>query len=153
MSHGPSRVDRRREQVSQALEEARRWATNASEHLLKQFPAWELRTEAFGQSPVWAIIEKTDEWKPDLKTGPHSPAFAQPLGTRPIVSCEIRALMLAVLEDGITCFQQYFYQPSRTNEKLFLEAEEWISPNDDDLFSFNNVCETLGLDPDAPERD
>jgi len=58
MSHGPSRVDRRREQVSQALEEARRWATNASEHLLKQFPAWELRTEAFGQSPAWAIIEK-----------------------------------------------------------------------------------------------
>jgi len=57
--------------------------------------------------------------------------------------------MFAVLEDGITCFQQYFYQPSRTNEKLFLEAEEWISPNDDDVFSFNNVCETLDLDPDA----
>jgi hypothetical protein len=108
MGHGLSRVDRRREQVSQALEEARRWATNASEHLLKQFPAWELRTEAFGQSPAWAIIEKADEWKP----GPHSPGFAQPLSTRPIISCEIRALMFAVLEDGITCFQQYFYQPS-----------------------------------------
>ena len=61
---------------------------------------------------------------------------------------EIRALMFAVLEDGITCFQQYFYQPSRTNEKLFLEAEEWISSNDDGVFSFNNVCETLGFNPE-----
>lgn len=60
-----------------------------------------------------------------------------------------RDLMLAVLEDGITCFQGYYSKPSRTNEKLFLEAEEWISSTDDDVFSFNNVCETLGLDPDA----
>ena len=55
--------------------------------------------------------------------------------------------MFAVLEDGIACFQQYFYQPSRTNEKLFLEAEERINSNDDEVFSFNNVCETLGLSP------
>jgi hypothetical protein len=31
----------------------------------------------------------------------------------------------------------------------FLEAEEWISSNDNGVFSFNNVCETLGFDPDA----
>ena len=60
-----------------------------------------------------------------------------------------RDLMLAVLEDGIACFQGYFSKPSRTNERLFLETEEWISSNDDGVFSFNNVCETLGLDPDA----
>ena len=60
---------------------------------------------------------------------------------------EIRALMLAVLEDGIACFQGYFFKPSRTNEKLFLEAEEWINSDDDGVFSFNNVCETLGLSP------
>ncbi|MBI1995523.1 MAG: hypothetical protein HYV01_11285 [Deltaproteobacteria bacterium] len=55
--------------------------------------------------------------------------------------------MFAVLEDGIACFQQYFDQPSRTNETLFLEAEEWIDSNDDEVFSFNNVCETLRLSP------
>ena len=60
-----------------------------------------------------------------------------------------RDLLLAVLQDGIACFQGYFSKPSRTNEKLFLDAEKWISSNDDDVFSFNNVCETLGLDPDA----
>jgi len=58
-----------------------------------------------------------------------------------------RDLMLAVLEDGIACFQGYFSKPSRTNEQLFLEAEEWTSSNDDEVFSFNNVCETLGLNP------
>ena len=61
----------------------------------------------------------------------------------------VRDLMLAVLQDGIACFQEYFSKPSRTNEKLFLEAAEWINSNDENIFSFNNVCETLGLDPDA----
>jgi hypothetical protein len=57
----------------------------------------------------------------------------------------LRKLMLAVLEDGIACFQTYFYKPSRKNEKLFNEAEEWIASDSDDLFSFSNVCENLGI--------
>ena len=61
----------------------------------------------------------------------------------------VRDFMLAVLEDGIACYQGYFFKPSRKNENLFLEAEKWISSNDDGVFSFNNICETLGLDPDA----
>ncbi len=65
------------------------------------------------------------------------PADCQPL----------RALMLAVLHDAIACFQGYFFKPSRTSEMLFQEAEEWINSNDDEIFSFNNICETLGLDP------
>ena len=60
----------------------------------------------------------------------------------------LRALMFAVLEDGIACFQGRFFKPSRTNEKLFQEAEEWINSNDDAVFSFINVCESLGLDPE-----
>ncbi len=59
----------------------------------------------------------------------------------------LRALMLALLEDAVACFQGRFFKPSRTNDKLFQEAEEWIHSNDDHVFSFNNVCETLGLDP------
>ena len=60
----------------------------------------------------------------------------------------LRALMLAVLEDGIACFQGHFFKPSRTNEKLFQEAEDWINSNDDAVFSFNNICESLGFDPE-----
>jgi len=59
-------IARRQAQVSQALEEARRSAAKASEQMRIKFPSWEVRTEACGHSPAWAIIKKTDEWKPDL---------------------------------------------------------------------------------------
>ncbi len=59
----------------------------------------------------------------------------------------LRALTLAVLEDGIACFQGYLFKPSRRNEALSSEAEEWINSKDDGIFTFNNVFETLGLDP------
>lgn len=59
----------------------------------------------------------------------------------------LRALMLAVLEDAIACFQGRFFKPSRTNDKLFQEAEEWINSEDEGVVSFNNICETLGLHP------
>jgi len=63
---GSSAVQRRLEQVSHALKEARRCAADASERLRKQFPGWEVRTDVCGQSPAWAIVEKADEWKPNL---------------------------------------------------------------------------------------
>ena len=66
LSYGSSAVERRLEQVSHALEEARRWAANASKRLRAQFPSWKVRTEVCGHSPAWAIVEKADEWKPDL---------------------------------------------------------------------------------------
>ena len=61
----------------------------------------------------------------------------------------VRALMVAVLEDAIACYQGCFFKPSRTKENLFREAEEWINANDDGIFSFDNLCETLGFDPKA----
>ena len=61
----------------------------------------------------------------------------------------LKKLMLAVLEDGIGCYQSYFFKPSRAKENLFREAEEWINANDDGIFSFDNLCETLGFDPKA----
>jgi hypothetical protein len=61
-----------------------------------------------------------------------------------------KALMLAVLEDGIRCFQEHLRNP-RSNPRLLSEqAEAWIRAIDYDWpFSFNNVCETLGIDPAA----
>jgi nucleotide-binding universal stress UspA family protein len=59
-------VKTRREQISHALEEARGWASRASEKLRRLFPGWKVSTEACGHSPAWIIIEKADEWKPDL---------------------------------------------------------------------------------------
>jgi nucleotide-binding universal stress UspA family protein len=65
-NYNPSVVEHRLEQVAHALEEARRWATNASKRLHAQFPSWKVQTEVCGHSPAWAIVEKADEWKPDL---------------------------------------------------------------------------------------
>ncbi len=58
-------------------------------------------------------------------------------------------LMLAVLEDAITCFQVHFAARDKQKTRLFREAEEWIllQEKSDWLFSFDNVCENLGLNP------
>lgn len=66
---------------------------------------------------------------------------------RPAAQQAMRSLMLAVLENGLACYQSYLFQPSATNEALSREAEEWIASENDEVFSFNNICETLGLDP------
>ncbi len=60
-----------------------------------------------------------------------------------------KRLMLAVLEDAISCYQNYISTRDRKEGNLFCDAAEWIfSQNDDEcLFSFHNVCENLGLDP------
>src|ERR1051325_3684674 len=59
-----------------------------------------------------------------------------------------KKLMLAVLEDAIACYQKYALARDGKGKLLFQETEEWIvDENGDWLFSFPNVCETLGFDP------
>jgi hypothetical protein len=59
-----------------------------------------------------------------------------------------KQLMLAVLADALTCFQKHLAARKRKGKNLFREADEWIFGDDDDhLFSFENVCEVIGLDP------
>ena len=64
-------------------------------------------------------------------------------------------LMLAVLEDAVTCFQVHFAARDKIKTRLFRKAEEWILQQEKSnwLFSFDNVCETLGLNPDYIVRD
>jgi len=58
-------------------------------------------------------------------------------------------LMLAVLDDAVSCFQKYFAARDKIKTRLFREAEEWILQQGKSnwLFSFDNVCETLDLNP------
>ncbi|HWP64779.1 MAG TPA: hypothetical protein VNO26_02560 [Candidatus Limnocylindria bacterium] len=61
-----------------------------------------------------------------------------------------KALMLAVLEDGIRCFQEHLTNARSNPRLLSRQAEEWIRADDWDWpFSFNNVCENLCIDPEA----
>jgi len=56
-------------------------------------------------------------------------------------------LMLAVLDDAVSCFQKYFPAQDKKGTSLFHEAEEWILQQGKSnwLFSFENICETLDL--------
>ena len=64
-----------------------------------------------------------------------------------------KKLMLAVLEDAVACFQKYVFARDGKGKALFQETEDWVlDENTDWLFSFSNVCETLGFDPDYLRR-
>ena len=57
--------------------------------------------------------------------------------------------MLAVLEEAVATFQRHLDVKTRRGKRLFHEAEEWIRSNDTSwTFAFENVCHTLGLDPE-----
>lgn len=57
-----------------------------------------------------------------------------------------KRLMLAVLENAITCYQEDFVSRNGKKKRFFDEAKGWIvSPDGDWVFSFENVCAVLGL--------
>jgi hypothetical protein len=59
-----------------------------------------------------------------------------------------KLLMWAILEDAIESYQKHFFpRRGKPNGKL-AELESWLFDRDNDsLFSFDNVCETLAIDP------
>ena len=64
-----------------------------------------------------------------------------------------KALLLAILEDAIHCYQKYAGSRSRAGRAQFREAEAWLmSGGDGWVFAFDNVCELLGLDPEYVRR-
>jgi hypothetical protein len=54
------------EEFPHLLEEARVIARYASNRLREFFPKWETQTEAVFGSPARVVLEKADEWRPDL---------------------------------------------------------------------------------------
>ncbi|HKY08269.1 MAG TPA: hypothetical protein VJQ55_08510 [Candidatus Binatia bacterium] len=65
------------------------------------------------------------------------------------VSDPERRLMVAILEDAVSCLSKDPRKCPRQQKKSFEEAHSWINESDSDgwIFSFSNVCETLGFDP------
>jgi hypothetical protein len=65
---------------------------------------------------------------------------AQPVGEK--------ALLLAVLEDAVRCFQDNVLPGNGKKQMLFEDAERWLfSDAADWLFSFVSICAALGLEP------
>lgn len=63
------------------------------------------------------------------------------------------ALMSAVLEDALVCFQSRLEMKGQTIERHAQQAEEWFLSDDSHwLFSFVSICTVLGLDPELVRR-
>ena len=113
--------------------------------------ALELTRQAAAASPIESMRDRTPEglaelFAPDIVLPEQ---FFEGARRDSYISGE-KALMLAVLEDGIRCFQEHLRNPRSNPRLLSQQAEEWIRAVDYEWpFSFNNVCETLGIDPSA----
>jgi len=60
-----------------------------------------------------------------------------------------KRLILSVLEDAIECFMKCIDAATNKGQRLFREADEWISHEDKRwVFSFDNVCDMLDINPD-----
>lgn len=101
--------------------------------------------------------------RPSIDTNGIAPTVVEPAAVLPeqffappstaYQSCGEYALMSAVLEDALLCFDKQFMSHSRQSLQLAREAEEWIQSNDAGwLFAFVNVCVALGLDADSVRR-
>lgn len=63
------------------------------------------------------------------------------------------ALLLAILEDAIDSFHKYRTARARVGRERFREAQQWLMDDGTDwIFSFENVCRLLGLEPDYVRR-
>lgn len=64
-----------------------------------------------------------------------------------------KRLMLAVLEDAVDCYRKYARVRDGQGYALFQEVSTWISSRDRAwYFSYENICETLELNPDYLRR-
>ena len=64
-----------------------------------------------------------------------------------------RALVAAILEDAIHEYRRFRRARDTKGRERFREAEHWIMDERSDwIFSFENVCDFLGLDPNCMRR-
>lgn len=58
-------------------------------------------------------------------------------------------LLIAIMQDAVECFQKHIHAHDSKRRQLYLDAESWISSDDYmGTFSFNNVCDLLGMSPE-----
>jgi hypothetical protein len=60
-----------------------------------------------------------------------------------------RRLMVAILEDAIDVFRKHADARDRKRQTMFADAAAWIESGDKTwIFSFENICDVLGIDID-----
>jgi hypothetical protein len=65
-----------------------------------------------------------------------------------------RRLMVAILEDAVTCLLTDPRHCNFRQRKHYEEAKEWVTADEESewIFSFKNICEVLGMDPSYLRR-
>ena len=64
-----------------------------------------------------------------------------------------KRLILSVLEDAVECFMKCIDASSSKGQRLFRDADEWIALEDKHwVFSFDNVCDMLDINPEYMRR-
>jgi len=64
-----------------------------------------------------------------------------------------RTLLLAILEDGIRCYQENIHVSGGKRRSLFEEARDWLFSDDTGWFcSFVSICTLLNLEPNYIRR-
>ena len=64
-----------------------------------------------------------------------------------------KSLLVAILDDAVQEYRKYYRAHDAEGKRRFREVEEWVRREGDGwIFSFGNVCELLGLDPDYVRR-
>lgn len=59
-----------------------------------------------------------------------------------------RRLMLAILEDAVSCYQKYAAATGVRARRLFREADAWFQAEDVNwVFSFESICAVLDIEP------
>src|SRR5271170_8247717 len=64
-----------------------------------------------------------------------------------------KRLILSVLEDAVECFMKCIDSPTNKGQRLYRDADEWINLEDKHwVFSFDNVCDMLDINPEYMRR-
>jgi transposase-like protein len=64
-----------------------------------------------------------------------------------------KRLILSVLEDAVECFMKCIDSSTSKGQRLFRDADEWINLEDKLwVFSFDNVCDMLDINPEYMRR-
>jgi hypothetical protein len=60
-----------------------------------------------------------------------------------------KRLMIAILKDPVECLDKYRGTRNSSGRSLYENALEWVQDKGTEwLFSFSNICDLLGFDPD-----
>ena len=65
-----------------------------------------------------------------------------------------KRLIAAVLADAVDCYMKQAFSPDARGRQTFRDAEAWIFQEEPGpwLFSFTNICDMLGLEPEYIRR-